>query len=79
MLNNITGHEIYHSPTDMGINNVGFAIKDNLTVLKASFEEIERRYYKNLIKFNEHKIGEKTLERSNELYTKAKEIYNTLF
>ena len=79
MLNQITGHEIYHSPTDMGINNVGFAIKDNLAVLKASFEEIERRYYKNLIKFNEHKIGEKTLERSNELYAKAKEIYNTLF
>lgn len=79
MLNKITGHEIYHSPTDMGINNVGDAIKDDLAVQKASFAEIERRYYKNLIKFEEHKISDRTLERSNELYAKAKEIYNNLF
>ena len=79
MLNHINGHEIYLSPTDMGINNVGDAIKDTLAVQKASFAEIERRYYKNLIKFEEHKISDRVLERSNELYAKAKEIYKNLF
>lgn len=79
ILNTITGHEIYNSPTDMGINNVGFGIEDDLAVQKASFEEIERRYYKSLIKFEEHKISSRTLERSTELYKQAQEIYNTLF
>ncbi|MBQ4541387.1 MAG: DUF1846 family protein [Clostridia bacterium] len=79
MLNRINGHEIYPSPTDMGINNVGNAIKDTLAVQKASFAEIERRYYKNLIKYEEHKISDRVLERSNELYAKAKEIYKNLF
>ncbi len=79
MLNRITGHEIYLSPTDMGINNVGDAIKNDSAVQKASFAEIERRYYKNLIKYEEHKISDRTLERSNELYARAKEIYKNLF
>lgn len=79
ILNNITGHEIYASPTDMGINNVGFGIIDDEAVQKASFAEIERRYYKNLIKYEEHKISLRTLERSNELYAKAQEIYKKLF
>ena len=79
MLNNITGHEIYHSPTDMGINNVGFGIVDSAAVQKASFKEIERRHNKNLIKFEENKISEKVLQRSTELYERAKSIYNSLF
>lgn len=74
MLNQITGHEIYKSPTDMGINNVGFAITDDNAVQKASFEEIERRYYKNLSKFEEQKISSRTLERSNQLYAHAVEL-----
>lgn len=78
MLNNITGHEIYASPTDMGINNVGFAITDNNIVQKASFDEIERRHLKNLIKFEEHKISLETLERSKELYAKSQTIFNNL-
>lgn len=79
MLNRINGHEIYHSPTDMGINNVGFGITDNNAVQKASFDEIERRYYKNLEKYEERKISSRTLERSNELYSRATNIYKNLF
>ena len=41
----ISGNCIYKSPTDMGINMVGFAIADNEAVEKASKEEIIRRYY----------------------------------
>lgn len=76
ILNNITGHEVYKSPTDMGINNVGFGITNDLEVQKASFAEIERRHFKNLVKFEEHKISSRTLERSTELYERAQKIIN---
>lgn len=35
----------YHSPTDMGVNRVGFAITNNDVVVEASKQEIIRRYY----------------------------------
>ena len=44
----IYGECPYNSPTDMGVNMVGFAIKDNDTAIKASQNEIIRRYYQSL-------------------------------
>lgn len=41
----IYGESPYHSPTDMGVNMVGFAIKNNDVAIKASKDEIIRRYY----------------------------------
>ena len=35
----------YKSPTDMGVNMVGFAIEDENAVIKAAHNEIIRRYY----------------------------------
>ena len=35
----------YNSPTDMGVNRVGFAITDDEVVCEASNQEIIRRYY----------------------------------
>lgn len=35
----------YQSPTDMGVNRVGFAITDNHVVEEASKQEVIRRYY----------------------------------
>lgn len=35
----------YQSPTDMGVNRVGFAITDNHAVEEASKQEVIRRYY----------------------------------
>lgn len=35
----------YYSPTDMGVNRVGFAITDDAIVREASKQEIIRRYY----------------------------------
>ncbi len=40
----IYGESPYSSPTDMGVNMVGFAIKDNEEAIKASKQEIIRRY-----------------------------------
>lgn len=41
----IYGQSPYHSPTDMGVNMVGFAIKNDEIARKASENEIIRRYY----------------------------------
>ena len=42
---NIYGESPYYSPTDMGVNMVGFAIDDEEKVIKACNREIIRRYY----------------------------------
>lgn len=44
----IYGKSPYLSPTDMGVNMVGFAIKDDNAAIKASQDEIIRRYYQAL-------------------------------
>ena len=45
ILNRVTGKELYHSPTDMGVNMVGFCISNNEVVEDASKKEVVRRYY----------------------------------
>lgn len=45
ILNKISKEEIYYSPTDMGVNTIADAIKDNKIVEEASKKEIVRRYY----------------------------------
>ena len=47
----IYGHNPYKSPTDMGVNMVGFCISDDEVCSHASMDEIERRYYAALNKF----------------------------
>lgn len=39
----IYGYDLYTSPTDMGINNIGFAIENDDEVRKAAQEEITKR------------------------------------
>ena len=54
ILNKVTKKDIYFSPTDMGVNMVGFCIKDNKIVEEASKKEIVRRYYNEK---NNYKMG----------------------
>ena len=46
----IYGHNPYKSPTDMGVNMVGFCISDDEVCCHASMDEIVRRYYTALNK-----------------------------
>ena len=46
----IYGHNPYKSPTDMGVNMVGFCISDDEVCSHASMDEIVRRYYTALNK-----------------------------
>ncbi len=52
----IYGNCPYQSPTDMGVNMVGYCISDDLSCQEASRQEIVRRYYKALLeRVNDHK------------------------
>ena len=54
MLERILG-ESYASPTDMGVNMVGFAITDDEAAIEASKQEIIRRYYQTVLDFKAEK------------------------
>lgn len=75
ILTAVCGKEIYKSPTEMGINNVGFAIKDDLAVQKASYEEIKRRYEKHKTKYYNRP---EVLARNEEVMNKANKLYKKL-
>ena len=47
----IYGESPYKSPTDMGVNMVGFCISDDEVCCEASRQEIIRRYYNALVDF----------------------------
>lgn len=64
ILNKIMGKEIYKSPTDMGVNQIGFCIKDDQIVCEAANQEILRRYYRAL---NEIKLGISDKEPANRI------------
>ena len=54
VLKNILKKNIYYSPTDMGVNMIGYCITDNEVVENASKKEIVRRYFNEL---NNYKMG----------------------
>ena len=45
ILSKVSSKDIYNSPTDMGVNMVGFCITNNEVVEEASKKEIVRRYF----------------------------------
>ena len=49
MLTSIQGTSPYQSPTDMGVNMVGFCIEDDEVVCEAARKEILRRYYQTAV------------------------------
>ena len=54
ILKKVLKKNIYYSPTDMGVNMIGYCITDNEVVENASKKEIVRRYYNEL---NNYKMG----------------------
>lgn len=71
ILNKVSEKEIYFSPTDMGVNMVGFCITDNDIVEEAAKKEIVRRYYHEN---NNYKMG--LCDEDN--YKKIKLLMNEL-
>ena len=67
----IYGQTPYYSPTDMGVNMVGFGIKDEEKVIEASKKEIIRRYYETRLKIFLGKLPNEALEKMEMLMNKA--------
>ena len=65
IIEKITGKEsIYKSPTDMGVNRVGFGIVNDDVVKEASKQEIIRRYFKTGCDYKKGYADKETFERS---------------
>ncbi len=65
IIEKITGEEsMYKSPTDMGVNRVGFGIIDDDVIKEASKQEIIRRYFKTGCEYKKGYLDKETLERS---------------
>lgn len=53
----------YASPTDMGVNMVGYSIVDEEAAIEASKQEIIRRYYQTLVDFKAERVGEQAVKK----------------
>lgn len=67
----IYGKTPYFSPTDMGVNMVGYAIKDEEKVIEASKKEIVRRYYETRLKIFLGKLPPESMDKMEILMNKA--------
>ena len=67
----IYGESPYYSPTDMGVNMVGFAIDDEDKVNKACYREIVRRYYQTEKNVYLGRFKDETINKMDMLINKA--------
>ena len=67
----IYGSSPYNSPTDMGVNMVGFAIDNDKKVAEACYREIIRRYYQTRKSVYLGRLGEDSIEKMDMLLNKA--------
>lgn len=71
LLTRVIGECVYKSPTDMGVNMVGYCISDDNACKEASKQEIIRRYYQGLIDYTKDKIDESTINKLENILTKS--------
>ncbi|MEF9960165.1 MAG: DUF1846 domain-containing protein [Niameybacter sp.] len=63
IIEKITGEEsVYKSPTDMGVNRVGYGITDDEVVKEASRQEIIRRYFKTACEYKKGHADKETVQ-----------------
>ena len=63
MMEHIMGESPYQSPTDMGVNMVGYYISDDDVCREASLNEIVRRYYRTAEQIKRTGSGESDLAK----------------
>ncbi|WP_426348764.1 DUF1846 domain-containing protein [Alloiococcus sp. CFN-8] len=64
IIEKITGEEAaYKSPTDMGVNRVGYGITNDEVVQKASKDEVIRRFFKTQVEYKKGYVDIDTLNR----------------
>lgn len=63
IIEKISKETLYHSPTDMGVNRIGFGIVDDEVVQEASRQEIVMRYFKTSCEYKKGYVDEETFNR----------------
>ena len=58
ILHKITNYDVYKSPTDMGVNMIGFCIKNDKIIQEAAKKEIMRRYYQEMGNYKKGLVDE---------------------
>ncbi len=71
LMEKIMGQSPYQSPTDMGVNMVGFAIEDDEACCKASKMEIVRRYFTACEQVKRTGMGQEQVARLKSIMQKA--------
>ncbi|TPF91723.1 hypothetical protein BW14_11520 [Bifidobacterium sp. UTBIF-68] len=71
MMERIMGESPYQSPTDMGVNMVGYAIVDDDVCRDAARMEIVRRFFDAAVRFKRTGAGEEQVERLRSIMNKA--------
>lgn len=72
LFESIYGENPYKSPTDMGVNMVGFCISDDEVCCQASKDEIIRRYYTAMNKLAEGACNDSEVNKIKLLFNQAK-------
>ena len=72
LFEDIYGEAPYKSPTDMGVNMIGYCISDDEVCCEASRQEIIRRYYTALCRFAEGKATENEVNKIALVMKRAK-------
>jgi uncharacterized protein (UPF0371 family) len=72
LFEDIYGSSPYKSPTDMGVNMIGYCISDDVICREASLQEIIRRYYTSLCSFAEGKATEAEVNKIALVMKRAK-------
>ena len=73
IIEEITGESEYQSPTDMGVNRVGFCITDDEAVQEAAIQEIIRRFMIAKVDYKKGKIDERSLELDRKVVAPARD------
>ena len=71
MLERISGESVYKSPTDMGVDMVGFAISDDEVCRAAAKGEIVRRYFQTAEQLRRTGVGSDALAKIELLLNEA--------
>ena len=71
LMERIMGESPYQSPTDMGVNMVGFAISDDEACREASRMEVVRRYFQAAVAVRRTGVGNELVDRLKLIMKKA--------
>ena len=71
MIMRIQNDSPYKSPTDMGVNMVGFSIVDEEAAIQSANDEIIRRYYQALVDYKNERIDEAAMKKIELLMNEA--------